>query len=762
MSDFYDAIQEDENARQSNRVRAYPPSDRSNRSVPTNQTSQIREPSRRTQRPQPARRPQPGPTQQQPRYASEQNLSSSNGNGRRQVPGGSGPAADNPYRYNSQASIASSRNPYLDRANESKPSSNNRPGHKVGTWEEEEDDYEYSSAASRSQPPPAQPRQQQPPSRFQNQQQQEASVNQPDPIRTFASDLRQELEETSDILRGRTQGNSAASARPAAKPAANQFHVFELDDDEDEQAPRQTAQPQQQARPELRQNGSYSAFGHQEQQQQERPDRNMYYGSNRNREGPPSDGRREPREKREKFKPSVQNVTELFDERMHIQKGDRFDEVYGLDKDFDDVQVTGGDDTKPRIESFDQCNFSPQILKNLKILKFSKPTPIQKYVIPLVQRKTNSIMGNAETGSGKTAAFMLPIINEIQRRKDDMGFSSKGGLPYCLVLEPTRDLAEQVNRDTKAFACQTGVVVTVTYGETNVHEAKREIERGCDILVMTIGRLHHFLEDGIIKLTQMHYLILDETDKLLKSQFETVIVNKIIKSPDLKPDYRTFMFSATIDEDVQRFISKITINQKFIKVGKYDKEDFLLEILRDSESTIKREVPGDGEKFEYIPERTVVFVAHKRQSDRVAISLAREGFNVISLNSDRTAKQRWEAIYKYKMNTYQVLVATDVASRGLNLPEVQHVINLDLPMTEYMSYIHRIGRTGRAGNTGHATSFFDPNCAFDIDNTPFYVQTLQTAKIQVPDFMQEIVDSRDQTVHALNRVDPRSAQQNWD
>ncbi|KAI1720872.1 DEAD/DEAH box helicase domain-containing protein [Ditylenchus destructor] len=485
--------------------------------------------------------------------------------------------------------------------------------------------------------------------------------------------------------------------------------------------------------------------------------------------------------RREKFMPVMPSETELFDDVYGIKPGDQIEKISS------EVAINGGDGKgdKVKINNFDQMGLSPEILKNLYLKKIKSPMPIQKYVIPLVLKNQHyPIIGNAETGSGKTIAFLVPIIHTIQQMKRE---NSRVGHPYALIIEPTRELANQLNIDARTYSINTGVKVELLIGETPMRESIQNMEKGCDILVATLGRLRDFIERRYVSLDNLRYLVLDEADRLLKG--DNVETIEYIKNLSTIKEHRTLLFSATYDEDLQLFLSESnlidqeayfisvgnvncvakTIDQRFIEVHRHDKPEMLLRLLRDAESTEKVACQSliDGEdEFTYKPEKAIVFVNQKRASDMVAMELAQRGFNVISLNADRTAQQRWDAINKFQRGMYDVLVATDVAARGLNIPKVDHVINFDLPRKDnLMQYNHRIGRTGRAGNVGHATSFFDSNgldVNSDVPNIKHYVECLRQVNQTVPEFMAEIARQQGLQDFEMEQMGLRNRSTDWD
>lgn len=457
--------------------------------------------------------------------------------------------------------------------------------------------------------------------------------------------------------------------------------------------------------------------------------------------------------RRQKYMPVQKSAVELFEEAYQIHEGPVFNKVFGLENDCE-ISVTGGDGKCPIISTFDECNFSKEIMKNIFLKKYRSPTQIQKCIIPLISYQNFDIMGHAQTGSGKTAAFILPIIHKIQMHKEQINELSNPDSPYAIVLAPTKELAEQLGNDARSFAERTNVHISVSYGDMPLRENLKQIRYGCDIFVVTCGRLIHFVNDEIIKLKKLKFFILDEADKLLNDSFFEV-VKAIKEHKNINSSHRTLLFSATFDEQIHHLANDIlkpnfyfvrigemnrpaeTIEQKFIEVQRYDKQDLLVEILMKNAKEKRRD---DNTTF-YEVEKTIIFVQHKRQSDRLAIALAQLGFLVISINADRTLKQRFEAAENFTKGLYNILVATDVASRGLNFPNVSHIINFDLPENDSSSYIHRIGRSGRAGNLGRATSFFDPN-GEERRHIVYYIQKLQANNLPVPKFMDEIFKSQ--------------------
>ncbi|KAL3083282.1 hypothetical protein niasHS_011084 [Heterodera schachtii] len=472
-------------------------------------------------------------------------------------------------------------------------------------------------------------------------------------------------------------------------------------------------------------------------------------------EGPPSQQPPpEQRKRRQKYLPPTRPDVELFNDKNHIQPGAMWEQQFGVGNDTNlSVSCEDGNNSNDLVQKFEECGFSEAIMRNIELRKYKALTQIQKSVIPVILKRRNDLMAHAQTGSGKSAAFLLPIINQIQSIKEKLGIkATNSDAPYALVIEPTKELSSQLFEDARSFAINTGVSVQRTYGDMPMRESRRLIASGCDICAVTCGRLLHFVMEGTIKLENLRFLVLDEADKLLTCDHFNQCIAQLKGSPTINPSHRVLMFSATFDITVQNTASNFlrnnyifitvgklnsaveTIDQQFIEVQKYSKQDKLLEMLKTD--AIWRPRPN-GDPFLKPAKKTLIFVETKRNSDRLAIALTQEKFyNTQSLNSDRTLEQRHLAVRKFIQGQYDILVSTDVAARGINIPNVEHVINYDLPEKEIDTYIHRIGRTGRAGNTGLATSFFDPTSPEDLAHGAFYVEVLLQGRLPVPDFLR--------------------------
>ena len=346
----------------------------------------------------------------------------------------------------------------------------------------------------------------------------------------------------------------------------------------------------------------------------------------------------------------------------------------------------------------------PQLLKNLVLTKYLKPTPVQKYSVP-IGVGGGDMMACAQTGSGKTAGFLFPVISCMLSRgpaPEPEGRRGKCSYISALVLAPTRELASQIFDEANKFCYCTGIRPVVVYGGAQIQNQQRELDRGADLLVATPGRLVDLIERGRIKLEIVKFLVLDEADRMLDMGFEPQI-RRIVEQEGMPTDRQTFMFSATFPVEIQRLAADFMKDYVFLAVGRvgaaskdvtqrieyvdqHDKIPFVLDFLT--------RVPAG---------LVLVFVETKRGADHLEEVLARDGFPASSIHGDKSQREREDALKMFKSGRTPILVATDVAARGLDIPNVTQVVNFDMP-SNIDDYVHRIGRTGRVGNVGHALS----------------------------------------------------------
>ena len=338
---------------------------------------------------------------------------------------------------------------------------------------------------------------------------------------------------------------------------------------------------------------------------------------------------------------------------------------------------------------FSKLGLSPVILEGVKAMGYTDPTPIQLRAIPLVLAGTD-VIGSAQTGTGKTAAFALPILSKL-------GNHQAAG-PRALILEPTRELASQVETAIRDYARFTDLKVTVVYGGVGYGKQNDELRAGADIVAATPGRLLDHLEQGTLKLDKVEFLVLDEADRMLDMGFLPDVRRLVEKCPKAR---HTALFSATIPPAIETLIQWAMNKPETIEIG----------ARRSPAETIKHVIypVSDSQKTDLLLEllnrvnyhSVLVFCRTKHGADRIATLLKRNNHAVAVLHSNRTQKEREQALEGFREGKYEVLVATDIAARGLDIADVSHVVNYDVPQHPE-DYIHRIGRTGRAEATGDA------------------------------------------------------------
>ncbi|KAB1222423.1 DEAD-box ATP-dependent RNA helicase 37 [Morella rubra] len=384
---------------------------------------------------------------------------------------------------------------------------------------------------------------------------------------------------------------------------------------------------------------------------------------------------------------------------------------------YDDIPVeTSGNNVPPAVNTFADIDLGDALNQNIRRCKYVKPTPVQRYAIP-ISLAGRDLMACAQTGSGKTAAFCFPIIAGIMRGQYvQRPRGARTVFPLALILSPTRELSCQIHDEAKKFSYQTGVKVVVAYGGAPINQQLRELERGVDILVATPGRLVDLLERARVSLQMIRYLALDEADRMLDMGFEPQI-RKIVEQMDMPPPgvRQTMLFSATFPKEIQRLASDFLSNYIFLAVGRVGSStDLIVQRVEFVHESDKRSHLMDlihAQKENGVhgkPALTLVFVETKKGADSLEHWLCLNGFPATTIHGDRTQQEREQALRLFKSGKTPILVATDVAARGLDIPHVAHVVNFDLP-NDIDDYVHRIGRTGRAGKTGLATAFFNEN-----------------------------------------------------
>ena len=356
------------------------------------------------------------------------------------------------------------------------------------------------------------------------------------------------------------------------------------------------------------------------------------------------------------------------------------------------------------MKTFEELGVCEQIRKAIEELGFVHPMPVQEAVIPYLLGNENDVIALAQTGPGKTAAFGIPLLERIDTTQR---------YTQALVLSPTRELCLQIADDLRDFAkYMDGVHVEAVYGGAAIEPQMRALKKGVEIIVATPGRLVDLMHRGIARLEQVTNIVLDEADEMLNMGFSDSI-NEIFES--LSADHHTLMFSATMSKEVERVAKKYLHDYKEIVVGSRNEgaesvnHIYYMVNAKDKYLALKRIVDFYPRIF------AIIFCRTKVETQEVADKLIKDGYNAESLHGDLNQQQRDQTMQKFRNHLTQLLVATDVAARGLDVDDLTHVINFGLP-DDIESYTHRSGRTGRAGKKGTSISIVHSREKFKIRN----------------------------------------------
>ncbi|KVI12544.1 DEAD-box ATP-dependent RNA helicase 24 isoform X1 [Cynara cardunculus var. scolymus] len=354
------------------------------------------------------------------------------------------------------------------------------------------------------------------------------------------------------------------------------------------------------------------------------------------------------------------------------------------------IRVSGFDVPRP-IKTFAEAGFSVELMKAIAKQAYEKPTPIQCQSLPIVL-SGRDVIGIAKTGSGKTAAFILPMIVHIM---DQPELAKEEG-PIGVVCAPTRELAHQIYLEAKKFAKANDIRVSAVYGGMSKLEQFKELKSGCEIVVATPGRLIDMLKMKALTMSRATYLVLDEADRMFDLGFESQIRSIV---GQIRPDRQTLLFSATMPRKIEKLAREILTDPVRVTVGEIGmaNEDITQEV---------QVLSADTEKLLWLLEKlpglidngdVLVFASKKATVDEIENQLSQKGFKVAALHGDKDQASRMETLQKFKAGIYHVLVATDVAARGLDIKSIKSVVNFDIARDMDM-HVHRIGRTGRAGD----------------------------------------------------------------
>ncbi|KAI8800717.1 P-loop containing nucleoside triphosphate hydrolase protein [Cladochytrium replicatum] len=422
------------------------------------------------------------------------------------------------------------------------------------------------------------------------------------------------------------------------------------------------------------------------------------------------------------------------------------------------VSVKGEDAPAP-FSSFDKLKLHPILRENIQLNKYKQPTPIQSYAIPVVLMPGKDLMACAQTGSGKTAAFLIPIVHKlldkgrsyfrpISQKPRQIGTLGPHATPIALILLPTRELTIQTFEEARKFAYRSWVNPAVIYGGAKMNALMTGLDRGAEILAATPGKLLHMLKIGNVSLSKVRMLVIDEVDRMLEKGFEEDI-RRILRSFDMPQDEtrQTLMFSATYPKEIRALAGDFLLDTILITVGRVG---VIPSEITQTVTTMAFQQRQHLKKYSKMPPSpTLIFVSSKRMADSLDNFLYNRRFPVTSIHADRNQKEREDAMNAFKRNKTPIMVATDIAARGLDVPNVTHVINFDLPPV-IDDYIHRVGRTARVGNPGRATSFFDP--IKDSSVAAPLARVLQETKQEIPEFLKDYLeesgpDAEDELCH---------------
>ncbi|HSX12844.1 MAG TPA: DEAD/DEAH box helicase [Chlamydiales bacterium] len=346
------------------------------------------------------------------------------------------------------------------------------------------------------------------------------------------------------------------------------------------------------------------------------------------------------------------------------------------------------------MSDFNSFSFDAPILRILKEIGYEKPTPVQALAIPKVMNGLD-LVACAQTGTGKTGAFLLPALHTLCK-------SPQQKFPQILILVPTRELAMQIAKEAEKYSKYLNQIKTVCiYGGVPYPPQKRALSKPFDILIATPGRLMDHMDRGLINLSKIKTLVLDEADRMLDMGFLEPV--EFISSACPK-GRQTLLFSATIDKKILQVSQKIQKNPEEIRLepddmskSNIDQKLYFTDNLAHKMRLLDHFLENQGGQ-------TIVFTSTKRQADEIAENLQEQGKRAEALHGDMNQRQRTRAVEKLRKNQINILVATDVAARGIDIPSLGFVINVDLPFKPE-DYVHRIGRTGRAGAKGDAITF---------------------------------------------------------
>lgn len=389
-----------------------------------------------------------------------------------------------------------------------------------------------------------------------------------------------------------------------------------------------------------------------------------------------------------------------------------------FENDFFEAMRAGSFILNAMTTTFKMLNLTKPCLETVADLGFSEPTPIQEQAIPF-GLKNEDILAAAQTGTGKTLAYLLPIFDQMvsfwgsKRPKKNRG-------PYALILSPTRELAQQIAQCAQTIAKITNFRVATVIGGKKYSSQINKLKQGCDILIATPGRLIDLLDQHALTLNAVHYLVLDEVDRMLDMGFWPPVYSIVKKTPVKR---QTFFFSATLTPVVLEKARLLQKNPQRIEISHCGDtadtvEEYVMPVMTAQKQSLLVALLEEKK-----PSRAIVFTHTKQEADTCAHLLQKTGLKADSIHSDKTQAKRDRALKYFKNGNLEVLVATDVLARGIDVSDVEMVVNLSVPDNPE-DYVHRIGRTGRAGVSGEAYTMLAPEQLLELREIEYFTESL--------------------------------------
>lgn len=389
-----------------------------------------------------------------------------------------------------------------------------------------------------------------------------------------------------------------------------------------------------------------------------------------------------------------------------------------FENDFFEAMRAGSFILNAMTTTFKMLNLTKPCLEAVANLGFSEPTPIQEQAIPF-GLKNEDILAAAQTGTGKTLAYLLPIFDQMvsfwgsKRPKKNRG-------PYALILSPTRELAQQIAQCAQTIAKVTNFRVATVIGGKKYSSQINKLKQGCDILIATPGRLIDLLDQHALTLNAVHYLVLDEVDRMLDMGFWPPVYSIVKKTPVKR---QTFFFSATLTPVVLEKARLLQKNPQRIEISHCGDtadtvEEYVMPVMTAQKQSLLVALLEEKK-----PSRAIVFTHTKQEADTCAHLLQKTGLKADSIHSDKTQAKRDRALKYFKNGNLEVLVATDVLARGIDVSDVEMVVNLSVPDNPE-DYVHRIGRTGRAGVSGEAYTMLAPEQLLELREIEYFTESL--------------------------------------